>query len=153
MQAYAFLRVIARTVLVNGDGSKWKEVVTVKPAHNQTNQIKNPKPPVFQVQQCTYTNSDFPTDLDEALVNKHKSVKLQKMVDDKNEDEDEMIALGEITSVNQIHMTCSHPKKNTSLDDIFIPLPLMLEWICDEGWKLEHTSDRKYTNTFIFKRV
>lgn len=66
------------------------------------------------------------------------------------EDVDEIIALGEITSVSQIHMTCSHHKKNNCLDDIFIPLPLMLEWICDEGWKPEHTIN---TNMFIFKRI
>ena len=153
MQAYALLRVITRTFLVNDDGSKWEESLTVKSAvqnirnYTQMETVHNPTPPVFQVQQCTYTNSEFPTDLDEAIVKKYKDMKFRKMT---AEDVDEIIALGEITSVSQIHMTCSHPKKNSCLDDIFIPLPLMLEWICDEGWKLEHTIN---TNMFIFKRI
>ena len=153
---FAVLHVQTKTLLVNGDGSKWEEVLTVtntqKYPEPVMEQIKNPKPPVYQIQQCAYTNTQFPADLDAVIVKKIKAVKLQKMFD--TEDTmGEIEALGEITSINQIHMTCSHPQKNSCLDDIFIPLPLMLEWICDEGWKLEYATKHKFTNTFIFKRV
>ena len=157
---YAVLRAQTKTILVNGDGSKWEEVLTVKAAVQNypepvMERIKNPKPPVYQIQQCTYTNSEFPADLDAGIINKTKAVKLQKMFD--TEDPMDQIESStqwrEITSMNQIHMACSHPQKNSCLDDIFIPLPLMLKWICDEGWKLEHATDHKFTNTFIFTRV
>lgn len=154
---FAVLRVQTKTLLVNGDGSKWEEVLTVKNTQKYhepvMEQIKNPKPPVYQIQQCTCTNSEFPADLDAVIVNKYKAVKLQKMFDTADTMDKIGSLLGEITSINQIHMTLSHPQKNSCLDDIFIPLPLMLEWICDEGWKLEHATNDKFTNTFIFKRV
>lgn len=156
---FAVLHVQTKTLLVNGDGSKWEEVLIVKNTQKYPEpvmeQIKNPKPPVYQIQQCTYTNSEFPADLDAAIVNKTKAVNLHKMFDteDTIDEIESSMQLGEITSINQIHMACSHPQKNSCLDDIFIPLPLMLEWICDEGWKLDHAPNHKFTKAFIFKRV
>ena len=146
---FTVLHAQTKTLLVNGDGSKWEEALTV----NTHGRIRNPKPPVYQIQQCTYTNSEFPADLDGAIVKNTKEMNLQKMFDTEGTIDEIGSSMREITSINQIHMACSHPQKNSCLDDIFIPLPLMLEWICDEGWKLDHATNHKFTKTLIFKRV
>jgi len=156
---WAVLRVITRTLLVNGDGTEWHEKLSVKakvqdyPDNVKMETVANPTPPASQVEKCTFTTSQFPADLDKAIVNKIKGKKVLQKLDSDDFPGDIYKGMDKITSINQIHMQTSHPQKNKCLDDIFIDLPLMLEWICKEGWHLEQMSQDMYRSTYIFKQV
>ena len=157
---FAALHVVTRTLLVNSDGTPWQETIPVIDERipydswpKLSSLVKNPDSPVYQIKHNTYTNSEFPFKLDEVILNKIKGVKMQKLFDSGDHDAATLELMDKVTSVNQIHMSSSHEKTNVVLDDIFIPLPLMLEWICNEGYDIEHMSQGQSTYTFIFKRV
>ena len=155
----AALHVVTRTLLVNSDGTPWQENIPVideripYDSWPKLSSVKNPDSPVYQIKHNTYTNSEFPFKLDEVILNKIKGVKMQKLFDSGDHNAAILELMDKVTSVNQIHMSSSHEKKNVVLDDIFIPLPLMLEWICNEGYDIDHMSQGQSAYTFIFKRV
>ena len=155
---FAILHVITRTLLVNSDGTPWQENIPVideripYDSWPKLSSVKNPDSPVYQIKHNTYTNSEFPFKLDEVILNKIKGVKMQKLFDSGDHNAAILELMDKVTSVNQIHMSSSHEKKNVVLDDIFIPLPLMLEWISNEGYDIDHMSQDQSTYTFIFKK-
>ena len=155
---WAVLQINTQTLLLDGNGDEWNETTTVdivNPRHPYyTKEIPNPAPPVIQVQHHTYTNSEFTQALDDAIVRKYKGVKKQKIMDAGGNCEevwhDEIWeSIQKITSINQIHLAGKHPDRNTALDDIFIPLPMMLDWIVEEGWEIQQTMPK----TVYFKSV
>ena len=98
--------------------------------------IKNPLLPAYTSSQYTYTTSQLPEELDKLLVEKIKSKKRQKIIEnfkiieEVKKLEEKMI---NIKSLNQI----SRNNNNIGiLDDINIPLYQMLDWLEFLEWKI-----------------
>lgn len=99
----------------------------------------------------TYTNSELPADLDAAIVCKHKGVKEQKLFELGGNHDSISKSMAKITSINQIHLAYDHPDKNDCLDDIFIPLTMMIEWIIEEGFEIQQMTQNEYSTSIFFK--
>ena len=130
---------IACSFLVNLDihGSVWNSNIPnpEPPMYgNYRSYIKNPLLPVYTSSQYTYTASQLPEELDELLVEKIKSKKRQKIIEnfkiieEVKKLEEKMI---NIKSLNQISIN-----NNGILDDINIPLYQMLDWLEFLEWKI-----------------
>ena len=152
---WAVLRANTCTLILDANRQNWKPKMTVdiiNPKHPYyTKEIDNPAPPELQMVRHTYTNSELPADLDAAIVCKHKGVKEQKLLELGGNHDAVLQSMTKITSINQIHLAYNHPQKNDCLDDIFIPLPMMLEWISEEGWDIQEMTQNEFTTSIIFK--
>lgn len=101
---------------------------------NYRSYIKNPLLPTYISSRYTYTTSQLPEELDELLVEKIKSKKRQKIIEnfkiieEIKKLEEKMI---NIKSLNQISIN-----NNGILDDINIPLYQMLDWLEFLKWKI-----------------
>ena len=130
---------IACSFLVNLDidGSVWdSNIPNPEPPMygNYRSYIKNPLLPAYTCLQYTYSTSQLPKELDELLVEKIKSKKRQKIIENFKiieqikKLEEKMI---NIKSLNQISIN-----NNGILDDINIPLYQMLDWLEFLEWKI-----------------
>lgn len=105
---------------------------------NYRSYIKNPLLPAYISSRYTYTTSQLPEDLDKLLVEKIKSLKRQKIIEnfkimlEIKQLEEKMI---NIKSINQISIN-----DNGILDDIDIPLYQMLDWLEFLEWKIINIS-------------
>lgn len=152
---WAVLRANTRTLILDSHGQNWEPKITVdiiNPKHPfYTKEINNPSPPQLQMVHHTYTNSELPADLDAAIVCKHKGVKEQKLFELGGNHDSISKSMAKITSINQIHLAYDHPDKNDCLDDIFIPLTMMIEWIIEEGFEIQQMTQNEYSTSIFFK--
>lgn len=130
---------IACAHLINYDihGSVWNpNIPNPEPPiyGNYRSYIKNPLLPAYTSSRYTYTFSQLPEDLDKLIVEKIKSKKRQKIIEnfkkinEVKQLEEKMI---DIESLNQISIN-----NNGILDDINIPLYQMLDWLEFLEWKI-----------------
>ena len=94
--------------------------------------IPNPIAPSYCEVEHTYTRSEFPPELNAAIVEKIKALKRQKMIDDGTDLDHAFEAIG---SINQLWIGKHTPEHEPGpLDDIKVKLPLMLDWLDECGW-------------------
>lgn len=116
--------------------------------------IPNPEPPALEIVRHTYTHSELPLSIDQAIVERLKSIRKQQ-----NEQEREITPedleneLDKIFSLNQIWLTSPYSKYPPGpLDDLRISLPTMLDWFEELGWIVEKTT-REYNTCEIILRT
>lgn len=152
---YAVLRVSTRIERLTSDGSIW--VSEIKNPDKRTpydlvyhEVISNPERPSFEVVRHMYTHSEFSFTLDQAIVSRLKRIRIeQNNYDKKMKSEDLDSELDKIFSINQIWLTSPYSKYLSGpLDDLWISLPTMLDWLEELGWIVEKTT-REYNTCEI----